>query len=84
MIPRSHRAESRSEPTIDSVVVAGSSKFNGKSGYTFELRATDQGEPGRQRDTFSLVVKDSRGAIVASVSGKIDGGNIQSTRLGTK
>ena len=71
----------RRQPTVDSVVFAGAGKWNGKSGYTFEVRATDQGEPGRNRDTFSLVVKDSRGTIVASVSGKIDSGNIQSTRL---
>jgi len=71
MIPRSHRAESRSEPTIDSVVVAGSSKLNGKSGYTFELRATDQGEPGRQRDTFSLVVKDSAARLSRASAGRL-------------
>ena len=74
----------RSAPAVDSVVFAGHGKLNGKSGYTFEVRATDQGEPGRQRDTFSLVVKDNRGTIVASISGKIDAGNIQSTRLGKK
>jgi hypothetical protein len=71
----------RREPTMDSVVFTGSGKWNGKSGYTFEARATDQGEPGRQRDTFSLVVKDSRGAVVATLNSKLDSGNIQSTRL---
>jgi len=69
------------EPMMDSVVFSGIGKWNGRSGYTFEVRATDQGEPGRQRDTFSLIVKDSRGIVVASVGGKIDIGNIQSTRL---
>ena len=71
----------RREPTIDSVVFTGVGKWNGKSGYTFEARATDQGEPGRQRDTFSLVVKDSRGAVVASLSDRLAAGNVQSTRL---
>lgn len=61
---------------MDSVAFTGAGKWNGKSGYTFDLRATDQGEPGRNRDTFWLIVKDSRGTIVASVSGKLDSGNI--------
>lgn len=56
-------------------------KWNGRAGYIFEVVATDQGEPGRHRDTFSLVVKDALGNVVANVSGAIDGGNIQSTRL---
>lgn len=68
------------EPAVDSVVFAGTGKWNGKSGYTFEVRAIDHGEPGRHRDTFSLVVKDSRGISVIA-GGKIDSGNIQSTRL---
>jgi hypothetical protein len=71
----------RREPSMDSVVFTGTGRWNGKSGYTFEVRATDQGEPGRQRDTFSLVVKDSRGTVVATVNDTLDGGNIQSTRF---
>jgi hypothetical protein len=63
------------------VVFSGAGKWNGKAGYTFEVRASDRGEPGRQRDTFSLVVKDSRGGVVANVSGTIASGNIQSTRV---
>jgi hypothetical protein len=43
--------------------------------------ATDKGEPGRRRDTFTLIVKDGNGKVVASVDDVIDGGNIQSTRL---
>jgi hypothetical protein len=69
------------QPAVDSVVFAGAGKWNGKAGYTFEVRATDQGEPGRLRDTFSLVVKDGGGTIVASVAGKLSSGNIQSARL---
>jgi hypothetical protein len=68
-------------PTVDTVRFSGTGKWNGKSGYTFEALATDRGEPGRHRDTFSLIVRDGRGTTVASVNGAIDGGNIQSTRL---
>ena len=68
-------------PATDSVVFVGAGKWNGRSGYTFEVHATDQGEPGRHHDTFALVVKDSHGVVVGSVDGELDGGNIQSTRL---
>lgn len=71
----------RKPPTVDSVTFSGRGKWNGKSGYTFEVRASDRGEPGRHRDTFRLVVKDQRGAIVASVDDTLDGGNVQSIRL---
>lgn len=70
----------RNAPPVDSVTFAGTGKWNGKPGYTFTATATDQGEPGRHRDTFSLVIKDTRGTIVARVSGDLDGGNIQSTQ----
>ena len=56
---------------------SGAGSWNGKSGYTFEARAGDRGEPGRGRDTFALVIKDSRGAVVLNVSGTLDDGNIE-------
>ena len=66
---------------MDTVAFSGTGKWNGRSGYTFEVVATDRGEPGRHRDTFSIVVKDSRDNVVARVDGTLDGGNIESTRL---
>jgi hypothetical protein len=71
----------RRAPTVDSVIVTGQGKLNGRSGYTFALQATDQGEPGRGRDTFAIVVKNAGGTVVATISGELDGGNIQSSRL---
>jgi uncharacterized protein YjiK len=68
-------------PTVDSVTFSGAGKWNGQAGYAFSVTATDQGEPGRRRDTFTLIIKDANGKIVASVDDEIDGGNIQSTRL---
>jgi hypothetical protein len=62
-----------------SVTSAGAGLWNGKAGYTFKMRAADRGEPGRGRDTFTLVVKDGRGTVVLSIGGTIDDGNIQST-----
>ena len=68
-------------PTVDTVVFTGVGRWNGRAGYSFEARATDQGEPGRLRDTFRIVVSDAAGLVVASVDAPIDGGNIQSTRV---
>jgi hypothetical protein len=68
-------------PTVDSVTFKGTGRWNGRAGYTFEAEATDQGEPGRGRDTFALTVRDAKGAVVTTVTGTLSAGNIQSTRL---
>ncbi|HEX4915694.1 MAG TPA: lamin tail domain-containing protein, partial [Vicinamibacterales bacterium] len=46
-----------------SVTFSGQATLNGVAGYTFEVRAADHGEPGRN-DTFALVVKDASGVTV--------------------
>ena len=68
-------------PTIDSVSFGGVGEWNGKRGYTFQAHASDQGEPGAGRDTFAITIRDPKGATVATVSGTLAGGNIQSLRL---
>ena len=68
-------------PAVDTVMFAGTGRFNGQRGYTFEVTATDRGEPGAGRDTFSLTVRDGAGAVVFSESGVLAKGNIQSERL---
>lgn len=68
-------------PTIDTVTFAGRGKFNGVEGFTFEVQASDRGEPGKGRDTFTLIVRDGGGAVVMTESGVLDSGNIQSLRL---
>ncbi len=67
---------------VDTVRFSGFGRWNGLSGYSFEGVATDRGEPGRHRDTFSLLIKDPGGSVVANVNGTLDGGNIQSTQVG--
>jgi hypothetical protein len=62
----------------DTVVFSGTGKWNGASGYTFEVTAVDKGEPGPGRDTFELVVRDKKGTIVLEVSDALRSGNIQS------
>jgi len=66
---------------IDTVVATGKGKWNGRTGYTYELRATDQGWPGWHQETLELVIKDASGQIVAQVSGELDGGHIRSRRI---
>jgi hypothetical protein len=68
-------------PTVDSVVFTGTGTWNGAAGYTFDARASDEGEPGRGRDTFALTVRDRNGMVVATVNGTLTQGNIQSARL---
>lgn len=76
---------SRPGPTptsgLDTVRVAGAGAFNGAGGYSFELVATDRGEPGRLRDEVSLTVRDPQGAVVFSTTGPIDAGNVDSVRV---
>jgi hypothetical protein len=68
----------RSGQQVDSVTFTGRGTWNSKSGYTFEATATDQGEPGKDRDTFSLVIRDAKGNVVANVGGGLGGGNVES------
>jgi hypothetical protein len=56
-------------------VIQGKAEVNGKDGHTYEVRVTDNGEPGRN-DTFSITVSLS-GSVVYAASGPLEGGNIQ-------
>ena len=79
--PASVPGPKKHPPEADSVLFSGKGKWNGKSGYTFEVRATDRGEPGTGRDSFAVTIKDASGAVVATVSGVLAGGNVQSNRV---
>jgi hypothetical protein len=71
----------RPRAQVDTVVFTGVGTWNGRAGYTFVAQASDVGEPGRGRDTFSLTISDASGKIVASVAGTLTGGNLQSNRV---
>jgi hypothetical protein len=60
------------------VSFAGSGTWNGRAGYSFEGQAVDRGNGGGSRDGLSLVVRDPSGAVVATVNGALDGGDIRS------
>ena len=68
----------RQKAVVDTVYVHGSGEWNGKAGYTFEMRAVDAGEPGKEKDRFKIIIRDAHSDTVASVSEEIDSGNIQS------
>ena len=75
------RPSRHSQPTVDTVEFAGTGRWNREPGYTFRARATDAGEPGRGRDTFSITINAPSGEVVATVTGALSGGNIQSLRV---
>jgi hypothetical protein len=68
-------------PTIDTVVFTGTGYWNGAAGYTYVVHASDRGEPGRGSDTFDVTISDPHGVVVATYSGVLSEGNIQSLRL---
>jgi hypothetical protein len=68
-------------PMIDTVFFEGTGVWNGESGYWFEVTATDQGEPGRHRETFDITVWNSAGQIVRAAGGTLANGNVQSGRI---
>ncbi len=51
---------------------SGQATINGESGFTFTVTVTDNGEPGRGADTFSIEISNGYTA-----SGVLAGGNIQ-------
>jgi hypothetical protein len=63
---------------VDTVLFVGRGWWNGRTGYTFEARATDAGEPGRGRDVFAITIRDPQGAVVASVDATLTAGNVDS------
>ena len=65
---------------VDTVKAYGVGTWNGKSGYTFEMKATDSGEPGVNRDYLKLEIRDPQGKRLVSIDEKIDGGNNQSVK----
>ena len=69
-----------SKTGVDTVVFSGVGYWNGAPGYRHEIRASDRGEPGRGRDTFTLQIFSPSGVVVESVGGVLRDGNIQSLR----
>ena len=75
------RSRRSTPPQADTVVFSGRGEWNGRAGYTFEVRAADEGEPGHHRESISIVIRDASGAIVAVADGTLASGNVQSVRI---
>ena len=52
--------------------ILGDAKVNNTPGYGFQVDVCDNGEPGTDADTFSIVMSDGYMA-----SGTLGGGNVQ-------
>jgi hypothetical protein len=52
--------------------VVGTATVNGAPGFGFNVDVCDNGEPGKDADTFSIVMSDAYTA-----SGTLGGGNVQ-------
>jgi len=58
--------------------IEGTAKINGVAGSTYTVIVTDNGEPGKNIDTFEIHLFDASGATpFYSASGTLAGGNIQ-------
>ncbi len=60
------------------VSFTGTGTWNGQGGYVFEAAAVDAGEPGKGRDRFVIVIRDSLGAVVSATDALLTHGNLQS------
>jgi photosystem II stability/assembly factor-like uncharacterized protein len=69
---------------VDTVVFAGTGRWDRRDGYRYVVTATDRGEPGRGRDTFAIEVRTPDNEVVFTGGGVITSGNIQSNRVGRK
>jgi hypothetical protein len=55
----------------------GTGRLNGVDGASINFVFVDGGEPGKVHDTASIVIRDSQGDVVLTVSGLLDKGNQQ-------
>ena len=63
-------------PTATSRHFTGSAAVDGVDGYIYEVDVADNGEPGKDADTFSITLS-SNGQVVYQAGGTLSGGNIQ-------
>lgn len=58
-------------------VITGTARINGVAGFTYAVEVTDNAEPGRGIDEFSISLSDGYAAGSEYGDGPIGGGNIQ-------
>ena len=62
---------------LDTLVVTGIGLLNDVPGATIEAVFVDAGEPGKDSDTATFVIRDSSGTVVLVSSGTLERGNHQ-------
>jgi hypothetical protein len=62
---------------LDTFIGTATGRLNGVPGATVEFTFTDQGEPGKDADTASILIKDAGANVVLSVTESINQGNHQ-------
>ena len=63
-------------PTLTSRRFMGLANVDGVDGYTYAVDVGDNGEPGKDADTFSITLSNA-GGVVYQAAGSLAGGNIQ-------
>jgi hypothetical protein len=70
-----------SKTGVDTVTFRGLGRWDGRPNYRYIVTASDRGEPGRGRDTFTIQIVSPSGVVVFEGGGTLADGNVQSTRL---
>ncbi len=58
-------------------IITGTARINGVDGFIYQVEVTDNGEPGRGVDEFSISLSNGCAAGTEYGEGPIAGGNIQ-------
>lgn len=64
----------------NSATWAGTGRWNGQSGFRYQVRIRDRGTGRSKRpspDSFSIVVRNAAGVIILDVGGPLGGGNLK-------
>jgi len=64
-----------------SVVFSGTGRWNGRSGFRYEVSAVDKVVRRRHHDVVRVTIKSATGEVVAQVNGRLSGGNVQFLRV---
>jgi len=62
---------------FDTYIGSGTGRYNGVSGATIEWYFTDAGEPGKDNDIATILIRDVNNNVVLSVNGSLNQGNHQ-------
>jgi hypothetical protein len=70
--------DDRKPVEVNAVTFSGTGRWNGVDGYAFEASAFDASSQGRDRDHFSLTIRDASGTVVDTFDVDLPAGSIHS------